>query len=77
MKHVLLVDDSATMLMSLRGTLEISGFKVETAGDGEEAQGKDHAQLLHAFIDNSIRCGQRWTEPAPGLAASAVICAAV
>jgi two-component system chemotaxis response regulator CheY len=37
MKTVFLVDDSATMLMSLRGTLEISGFKVETAGDGEEA----------------------------------------
>lgn len=40
MKTVLIVDDSATMLLSLRGTLEISGFRVETAGDGEEALGK-------------------------------------
>lgn len=40
MKSVLLVDDSATMLMSLKGTLEISGFKVDTASDGEMALGK-------------------------------------
>jgi two-component system, chemotaxis family, chemotaxis protein CheY len=40
MKSVLLVDDSATMVMSLKGTLEISGFKVETAGDGEAALNK-------------------------------------
>ena len=40
MKSVFLVDDSATMLMSLKGTLEISGYKVETAGDGEQALGK-------------------------------------
>lgn len=37
MKSVFLVDDSATMLMSLKGTLEISGFKVDTAGDGDAA----------------------------------------
>jgi two-component system chemotaxis response regulator CheY len=40
MKSVFLVDDSATMLMSLKGTLEISGFKVDTASDGEQALGK-------------------------------------
>jgi len=40
MKNVFLVDDSATMLMSLKGTLEISGFKVDTAPDGEAALGK-------------------------------------
>jgi two-component system, chemotaxis family, chemotaxis protein CheY len=40
MKSVLLVDDSATMVMSLKGTLEISGFKVDTAGDGEAALNK-------------------------------------
>jgi two-component system, chemotaxis family, chemotaxis protein CheY len=40
MKSVFLVDDSTTMLMSLKGTLEISGFKVETASDGEAALGK-------------------------------------
>jgi two-component system chemotaxis response regulator CheY len=45
MKNVFLVDDSATMLMSLKGTLEISGFKVDTAGDGEAALGKLKAGL--------------------------------
>ena len=40
MKSILLVDDSATMLMSLRQTLEMSGFKVETACDGVDALGK-------------------------------------
>lgn len=37
MKSVLLVDDSATMLMSLKSALEISGFKVSTASDGVKA----------------------------------------
>jgi len=37
MKSIFLVDDSATMLMSLKGTLEIGGFSVTTAGDGEAA----------------------------------------
>lgn len=37
MKNVLLVDDSATMLMSLRGTLELAGFKVDTSPDGQAA----------------------------------------
>lgn len=37
MKHILLVDDSATMLMSLKSSLEIAGFKVSTAGDGLQA----------------------------------------
>ena len=40
MKSVFLVDDSATMLLSLKGTLEISGFKVDTAPDGEAALNK-------------------------------------
>lgn len=35
MKKILLVDDSATMLLSLRQTLEMSGFSVNTAIDGE------------------------------------------
>jgi two-component system chemotaxis response regulator CheY len=36
MKKILLVDDSATMLLSLRQTLEMSGFNVSTATDGED-----------------------------------------
>lgn len=36
-KTVLLVDDSLTMLMSLRNALQIAGFAVETAADGGAA----------------------------------------
>jgi len=36
-KIILIVDDSATMLMSLKANLETSGFKVETASDGLQA----------------------------------------
>jgi len=36
-KKIFLVDDSATMLMSLSKTLKISGFDVETASDGSAA----------------------------------------
>lgn len=54
MKSVLLVDDSATMLMSLRGTLEISGFKVDTAPDGEAALGKLKGGLKPDLIITDI-----------------------
>ncbi|GAA4423989.1 response regulator [Acidovorax lacteus] len=37
MKTIFLIDDSSTMLMSLKSTLEISGFKVEVANDGQAA----------------------------------------
>jgi two-component system chemotaxis response regulator CheY len=33
-KNIMVIDDSATMRMSLKSTLELSGFKVECAGDG-------------------------------------------
>ncbi|MBV5339194.1 MAG: response regulator [Deltaproteobacteria bacterium] len=33
-KTIMVVDDSATMRMSLKSGLELSGFKVECAGDG-------------------------------------------
>ena len=36
---ILIVDDSMTMLMSLKTTLTMSGFKVETANNGQEALG--------------------------------------
>lgn len=36
-KTILVVDDSATMVMSLKASLEMAGFKVETAGDGVQA----------------------------------------
>jgi two-component system chemotaxis response regulator CheY len=37
---VLIVDDSATMLMSLKTTLAMNGFKVETANNGQLALDK-------------------------------------
>ncbi|EXJ13919.1 response regulator [Imhoffiella purpurea] len=39
-KLILVVDDSATMVMSLKASLEMAGFKVETAGDGVQAMTK-------------------------------------
>ena len=39
-KKILVVDDSATMMMSVKSTLEMNDFEVETAGDGLEALGK-------------------------------------
>ncbi|MGC4080182.1 MAG: response regulator [Rubrivivax sp.] len=54
MKSVFLVDDSATMLMSLKGTLEISGFRVETATDGEAALSKLKAGLRPDLIITDI-----------------------
>jgi len=54
MKSVFLVDDSATMLLSLRGTLEISGYKVDTAPDGEAALGKLKAGLRPDLIITDI-----------------------
>ncbi|WP_165678121.1 response regulator [Metapseudomonas otitidis] len=39
-KTILIVDDSSTMLMSVRQTLELAGYAVETARDGVEAMGR-------------------------------------
>ncbi len=39
-KTILIVDDSATMVMSVKNNLEIAGFKVETADDGVKALAK-------------------------------------
>ena len=36
-KTILIVDDSPTMIMSLRATLEMNGFTVESASDGSRA----------------------------------------
>ena len=40
MKGIFIVDDSPTILMSLKTNLEMNGFKVETASDGEDAVNK-------------------------------------
>ncbi|TVQ70546.1 MAG: response regulator [Chromatiaceae bacterium] len=39
-KTILVVDDSVTMVMSLKTSLEIAGFTVETANDGQQALDK-------------------------------------
>lgn len=44
-KTIFLVDDSATMLMSVKATLSMNGFSVETASDGLQALGKLKAGL--------------------------------
>lgn len=54
MKHVFLVDDSATMLMSLKGTLQISGYKVDTAPDGAVALKQLQAGLRPDLIITDI-----------------------
>ncbi len=36
-KKILIVDDSMTMTMSVRSTLQMNGFQVETASDGVQA----------------------------------------
>jgi two-component system chemotaxis response regulator CheY len=53
-KQVFIVDDSSTMLLSLKSTLEISGFKVETASDGEQALNKLKAGLKPDLIITDI-----------------------
>lgn len=53
-KSILLVDDSATMLLSLKSTLEISGFAVETAGDGQAALGRLQGGLKPDLIITDI-----------------------
>lgn len=42
---ILIVDDSETMLMSVKGSLELQGFSVETALDGRLAVEKLEAGL--------------------------------
>jgi two-component system chemotaxis response regulator CheY len=54
MKTVLLVDDSATMLMSVKSALEIGGFKVETACDGEAAMAKINKGLKPDLVITDI-----------------------
>ncbi len=53
-KTILIVDDSATMLMSVRNNLEIAGFKVESAEDGVKALAKLTAGLKPDLIITDI-----------------------
>jgi len=51
---VLVVDDSVTMVMSLKTTLEMSGFHVETAGNGKAALDKIHLGIKPNLILTDI-----------------------
>lgn len=53
-KTILIVDDSATMLMSLRNSLTIGGMTVETAADGSSALEKLKGGLKPALIITDI-----------------------
>ena len=52
-KTILIVDDSATVLLSVKSTLEMNGYKVESATDGLKALDKlaavfsAHTRFLH------------------------------
>ncbi len=39
-KTIFVIDDSSVMVMSMKQTLEMNGFKVDTAKDGQEALDK-------------------------------------
>ncbi|QHL89641.1 response regulator [Sphingomonas changnyeongensis] len=53
-KTILIVDDSATMLMSVRATLEMNGYVVETAADGCKALSKLRSGLKADMIITDI-----------------------
>jgi two-component system chemotaxis response regulator CheY len=51
---ILVVDDSITMVMSLKATLTMNGFEVETAGHGKAALDKLAAGLKPSLILTDI-----------------------
>ena len=53
-KTIMIVDDSATMLMSLRSTLEMNGYKVEAASDGQAAADRLSAGVRPDLIITDI-----------------------
>jgi two-component system chemotaxis response regulator CheY len=53
-KSILIVDDSVTMLMSLKATLSMSGFEVQTANNGQAALDKLNAGIKPHLIITDI-----------------------
>ena len=51
---VLVVDDSVTMVLSLKTTLSLNGFQVETASNGQDAVNKLKAGLKPGLILTDI-----------------------
>jgi two-component system, chemotaxis family, chemotaxis protein CheY len=71
---ILVVDDSVTMVMSLKTTLSINGFHAETAGNGQEALEKLQAgckpDLILTDINMPVMTGMeliRSVRAMPGL----------
>ena len=58
MINILLIDDSATMVMSLKNALEMSGHKVEPAGDGLQGLAKVKAGYKPDLIITDINMPQ-------------------
>ena len=53
-KTILVVDDSVTMVLSLKTTLTMNGFNAETAGNGRDALDKLKAGLKPDLIVTDI-----------------------
>ncbi len=53
-KTILVVDDSVTMVLSLKTTLTLNGYEVETAGNGREALERLKAGLKPSLILTDI-----------------------
>lgn len=53
-KTIFIVDDSATMVMSVKANLEMNGFKVGTAADGQQAYDKLKAGFKPDLIITDI-----------------------
>jgi two-component system chemotaxis response regulator CheY len=53
-KTILIVDDSLTMTMSLKSSLEMNGFSVQSASDGVQALSKLKAGLKPDLIITDI-----------------------
>ncbi len=51
---ILVVDDSPTMVMSLKTNLAMRGFEVETAGNGRAALDKLHSGLKPSLVLTDI-----------------------
>lgn len=70
-KTIMIVDDSSTMLMSLRNSLEIAGFKVLQANDGSVAlktlQGGARPDLIITDINMPIMGGIEFISKARAL----------
>jgi len=49
-RRILLVDDEAAILLTLKTILEVHGFEVETAASGKEASSKLNANTYHLVI---------------------------